>query len=95
MSVTLSCPSCGAQHSLRNPGVVVVVCEYCKTTLYREEAALRAGVRSVVAEPRSNLRVGQTGRVMGTRVHLAGRVQFTHPTRKIIFAREWRGKNGA
>ncbi len=78
MRLALQCPTCGASHSLRNPGVVVVVCEYCRTTLYREGAALRAGKRSLVAEPPSAIRVGETGRVQGERVTVLGRVQFEH-----------------
>jgi len=58
--------------------VVVLVCAYCQTTLYREDAALRAGERSIVAEPRSEIRVGADGKLLGERVHVVGRLQFTH-----------------
>jgi hypothetical protein len=78
--LVLACPTCGAEHSLRNPGITVVVCTYCSATIYREEAALRAGKKSMVAEPRSNLRVDKQGTVGGQSVTLIGRVQFEHAT---------------
>ena len=78
MSADFQCPTCGARQELRNPGVVVLVCAYCQTTLYREDAALRAGERSIVAEPRSEIRVGADGKLLGERVHVVGRLQFTH-----------------
>lgn len=78
MSSQLQCPTCGADQQLRNPGIVVIVCAYCQTTLYREDAALRAGRRSVVAVPRSGIRVGVSGKLLGVRTTVVGRVQFTH-----------------
>jgi hypothetical protein len=78
VSADYQCPTCGARQELRNPGVVVLVCAYCQTTLYREDAALRAGERSIVAEPRSAIRVGGDGKLLGERVVVVGRLQFSH-----------------
>jgi len=78
VTTELQCPTCGAGQQLHNPGVVVIVCAYCQTTLYREDAALRAGRKSVVAVPRSGIRVGVAGKLLGVRVTVIGRVQFAH-----------------
>jgi len=59
-----------------NPGVVVAVCEFCSTTLYRDGPVLHMGEKSIVAEPRSALRVGSVGHVGDRRVELLGRIQF-------------------
>ncbi len=76
MSLRLTCPSCGAEHQLHNPGITVLVCDSCDTTLYREDGLLRAGERAIVGEPMSNLRVGSTGRVGDRQVTLLGRIRF-------------------
>ncbi len=73
---TIQCPSCGAGHTLNNPGISTIVCDYCRTTIYLEDDVLRAGVKSVVGEPRSALDVGRTGTVEGRTFHIVGRVQF-------------------
>ncbi|TNE84345.1 MAG: DUF4178 domain-containing protein [Deltaproteobacteria bacterium] len=74
----LSCPSCGAVTALRNPGIAVVVCESCHTTLYREADVLRQGAESILGEPRSALATGKSGRLGDREVHLVGRLRFDH-----------------
>ncbi len=73
---TIQCPSCGAGHTLNNPGISTIVCDYCSTTIYLEEDVLKAGVKSIVAEPRSALAVGRTGTIEGRSFSIQGRVQF-------------------
>ncbi|MFT5683761.1 MAG: ribosomal protein S27E [Myxococcota bacterium] len=80
MSLRLTCPSCGAEHTLHNPGITVLVCDNCDTTLYREEGILRAGEKSIVGEPSSNLAIGSTGQVGDRQVTLLGRIQFQGAT---------------
>lgn len=63
---------------LRNPGITVVVCEYCTSTLYREGDVLAAGKKSIVGEPRSNLAVGARGQIGGLDLEIVGRVRFDH-----------------
>ena len=42
MSRELRCPNCGGEHTLVNPGITMLVCEYCKTVVYwDDETALR------------------------------------------------------
>ena len=75
---TIQCPSCGAGHTLHNPGIHTIVCDYCRTTIYLEQDVLRAGHKSIVAEPLSSLAVGKSGTVEGRPFTLVGRVQFDH-----------------
>lgn len=75
----LSCPSCGATHEPRNPGIAVIVCDNCDTTLYVEDNVLRAGKASIVDEPASGLRVGMEGRIGDMGVAVVGRARFEHP----------------
>ncbi|MEZ4318055.1 MAG: DUF4178 domain-containing protein [Myxococcota bacterium] len=74
----LECPNCGAVHAPSNPGIVVIVCDRCDSTLYLEDDVLRKGERSVVGEPRSDVVVGASGRVDGTGVEVIGRVRLSH-----------------
>lgn len=74
----LSCPSCGATHEPRNPGITVIVCDNCDTTLYIEEDVVKAGKRAVVAEPKSGMAVGKSGRVGDQAVAIVGRAKFQH-----------------
>lgn len=55
-----------------------MVCAYCSSTLYREDEVLRAGEKSIVGEPRSNLVVGARGRVGRLELEIVGRVRFDH-----------------
>jgi len=76
----LSCPNCGAVHERRNPGIQVIVCDRCDSTLYDRDGVLALGKRSIVAEPRSDIVVGATGRVGGgVAVEVIGRVQISWP----------------
>lgn len=74
----LSCPNCGAVHEPSNPGIVVIVCDRCDSTLYLEDGVLRRGAKSIVGEPRSNVEVGAEGRVSGIGVRVVGRVRLRH-----------------
>jgi len=76
--VALECPNCGAVHEPSNPGIVVIVCDRCDSTLYLEDAVLRQGRESVVGEPRGNIAVGASGRVGKAGVEVIGRVRLSH-----------------
>jgi len=78
MERALACPSCGKVIVPVNPGIAVIQCEACDSTLYRDDQVLRAGVRSIVGEPRGPVAVGATGRVGGERVAVVGRVRLSH-----------------
>ncbi len=74
----LACPNCGAVHEPSNPGIAVIVCDRCDSTLYLEEGVLRQGEKSIVGEPRSNIRIGASGRVGDVSVEVLGRVRIRH-----------------
>jgi hypothetical protein len=75
---TLSCPSCGATHELRNPGVMMIVCEYCSTAIYWDEERIEAaGKQSVLPEGSSRLFRGATGRFHQKRFLVVGRVRYS------------------
>jgi hypothetical protein len=74
----LECPNCGAVHERSNPGIAVIVCDRCDSTIYLEGDVLRLGVKSIVGEPRSNIRIGASGRVGDTGVEVVGRVRIVH-----------------
>ncbi|MEO0606265.1 MAG: DUF4178 domain-containing protein, partial [Myxococcota bacterium] len=77
MSV-LSCPNCGAPQERRNPGIQVIVCDRCDSTLYDRDGVLAQGERSVVAEPRSDIVVGANGRLANLSVEVIGRIQLAY-----------------
>ena len=74
----LQCPSCGATHEPRNPGIQTLVCDNCDTTLYLEEDIVRQGKRAKVAQPKSGMAVGKAGRVEGRGLELVGRARFQY-----------------
>ena len=44
MSRQLRCPNCGGEHTLVNPGITMLVCDFCKTVVYWDaDSVLRAG----------------------------------------------------
>jgi len=74
----LSCPNCGAVQERTNPGIQVIVCDRCDSTLYDRDGVLAQGERSVVAEPRSDIVVGAEGRLANLSVEVIGRVQLAY-----------------
>ncbi len=76
MSV-LSCPNCGTPHEPANPGIALIACDSCGSTLYREGDLLRQGVEARLAEPRSSLAVGKEGSVQGRAMTVVGRAGFS------------------
>ncbi|RMG11597.1 MAG: DUF4178 domain-containing protein [Planctomycetota bacterium] len=78
-----SCPSCGAPVKFRNRRSVARVCEYCDTTLVRDDAgdALRElGKVSHLVADASPLRIGATGTCFGVGFSVLGRLQIEHET---------------
>ena len=74
-----NCPSCGGPWPTHNPGIVVVVCEYCGGVFYLDEEKVRAaGRRSVLAEGFSRLYRGATGSYHRKRFRVLGRVRYGH-----------------
>ena len=74
----INCPSCGAGHSLHNPGIVTVVCEYCGNAIWWDaEKVNDAGKQSILPEGFSRLYRGATGKVKNRAFFVLGRVRYS------------------
>ena len=76
-----TCPSCGAGVAFRNSRSVARVCEYCDTTVVRQdgEKALRdLGSISHVVPDASPIQLGSSGTVFGVAFEVLGRLQVQH-----------------
>lgn len=79
MERKFSCPSCGAANEVTNPGILMKVCDFCKTAIYwGKEAALRAGKKSMDLPETSRFRVGATGKIGGDSFTVLGRLHYAH-----------------
>ena len=73
------CPSCGATNEVTNPGIIMRVCDYCKTAMYwDEESVLRAGRKSVDLPPSNRFRIGGTGKIGSRSFRVLGRLSYAH-----------------
>src|SRR3954468_21392584 len=76
---TANCPSCGGPISFKIGSSVVVVCEFCGSSVARTDRDLRnLGKVADLIDTRSPLRVGLEGRFNGKPFALTGRVQIAH-----------------
>jgi hypothetical protein len=74
----IKCPSCGAGKNVHNPGIVTVVCEYCGTAIYWDEANVNsAGRQSILPEGFSRLYRGACGNLKRQRFMVTGRVRYS------------------
>ncbi|RME19078.1 MAG: DUF4178 domain-containing protein [Deltaproteobacteria bacterium] len=79
MARTIRCPNCGGSHDLANPGILLVVCDYCQTTIYWDaEGVARMGSRSVLPEGDTRLFMGATGSFQGRAFRVIGHVRYEH-----------------
>jgi len=73
------CPSCGASNVVTNPGVLMKVCDYCKTAMYWDkDSALRAGNKSLDLPQSSRFRIGATGKLKDRSFRVLGRLHYAH-----------------
>src|SRR3954468_18334297 len=76
---TANCPSCGGPISFKIGSSVVVVCEFCGSSVARTDRDLRnLGKVADLIDTQSPLRVGLEGRFDGKPFVLTGRVQIAH-----------------
>jgi uncharacterized tellurite resistance protein B-like protein len=78
-----ACPSCGAPVAFRNSASVARVCEYCDTTVVRQDqgrALEQLGKVSNVKEDASPIRIGASGKAFGVEFEVIGRLQIEHAT---------------
>lgn len=78
-----SCPSCGAPVEFKNTRSVAAVCEYCDTTVVREDSGGElkdAGKISHIVADASPIQIGATGSWNGEFFTVLGRLQIEHAT---------------
>ena len=74
-----NCPSCGAPVRFRAAASIVAICEFCRSTLVRQGAALEnIGTMTEVIEDASPLQLGTEGRYKGLHFALIGRIQYRY-----------------
>jgi uncharacterized protein (DUF983 family) len=79
MERQFQCPSCGAGNIVTNPGIVMKVCDYCKTAMYWDkDAALSAGQKSMDLPLSSRFKIGQGGKIRGQSFRVLGRLAYAH-----------------
>jgi hypothetical protein len=79
MTREFKCPSCGAANVVTNPGILMKVCDFCKTAIYWDkESALRAGNKSMDLPRSSRFRVGATGKLGQHEFTVLGRLRYAH-----------------
>jgi len=77
-NLTVTCPSCGAGHEIRNPGVIMVVCEYCGNAIYWDKEKIQnAGKQSTLPEGFTRLYRGAAGSLFKKRFVVLGRVRYS------------------
>lgn len=75
---SIRCPSCGANHSLHNPGIITVVCEYCGNAVYWDEEKIKdAGKQALLSEGFTRLYRGAGGTLFNKRFLVLGRVRYS------------------
>jgi hypothetical protein len=79
MEREFKCPSCGAANQVTNPGILMKVCDFCKTAIYWDkESALRAGRKSMDLPTSTRFKVGATGKIKGKSFTVLGRLSYAH-----------------
>jgi hypothetical protein len=79
MEREFKCPSCGAANKVTNPGILMKICDYCKTAIYwDEESVLRAGQKSMDLPPSARFKVGASGKIRGRSFTVLGRITYAH-----------------
>ena len=74
-----NCPSCGAPVRFRGAASIVAICEFCRSTLVRQGAALEnVGTMAELIEDASPLQLGTEGRYKGLHFALIGRIQYRY-----------------
>ena len=58
--------------------MAALVCGSCGIVVYREGELLKAGKEAILASPMSDVEVGATGRVLGRKMRVFGRIRLEH-----------------
>lgn len=76
MKIT-QCPSCGAPVNIRSADSLYVICEFCRSTLLRDEEHLtNIGKMAELMDDPSLIRIGTQGRFKGQHFGVIGRIQM-------------------
>ena len=79
MGRDLRCPNCGGEHHLVNPGITMLVCDFCKTTVYWDaDAVAKLGRQSILPEADTRLFLHATGKLYGTGFSVVGHLRYDH-----------------
>jgi hypothetical protein len=79
MERQFQCPSCGAANTVTNPGVLMRVCDYCKTAMYWDkDSVLRAGNKSLDLPPPGRFKVGASGKLRNRSFTVLGRLVYSY-----------------
>ncbi|MEG3182393.1 DUF4178 domain-containing protein [Sphingomonas sp. LT1P40] len=77
MSLTVSCPTCGADAVFRSPALPCRICDYCQTMLVRSDGGITAvGEAAVLPFDVSPVRIGMRGKADGHDFEVIGRVRW-------------------
>lgn len=75
----INCPSCGAPAAFRSSAAVMVVCEFCHSTLLKDADTVKdIGKMSTVLEDYTPLQIHTTGQWDGQGFTLVGRIQLRY-----------------
>ena len=77
--MAFNCPVCGAPAPENLQFAKLLVCSYCKTSLFLEDAAVKdIGIKSAIVEQPSIFQLGQHYRYHSMSFEPYGRIQFDH-----------------
>ena len=81
MKKQIQCPSCGGNQTVHNPGINMLVCEFCTSTLYWDkEAAIFAGDKSILPDTDTRLYDGASGTLDDKKFEVIGHIRYKHDT---------------
>ncbi len=76
-----NCPACGAPVEFRASSSLVTICEFCRSAVGRgDKHPEDHGKVADVAELKSPLMRGMTGKYRDKKFDVVGRVQYRHPS---------------
>ena len=76
---TTQCPSCGAPVTIRAADSLYVICEFCRSTLLRDEEHLtNIGKMAELMDDQSLIKIGTQGRFKGQHFGVIGRIQMRY-----------------
>jgi hypothetical protein len=79
MDRQLRCPNCGGEHTVVNPGITMLVCDFCKTTVYWDaDTVLKMGVQSILPEADTRLFMHASGKLVGRDFEVVGRLRYDY-----------------